>query len=632
MKLLRQSTAKVISFGPFVDATDGKTWETGLVSALDHATTGIKISKNGAALAVRNATVTATTYDAYGNYLVTLDTTDTATLGLLRVQWGDETTSLAVWDDFAVVPANVYDAMVLGTDVMNADVTQWLGTACATPTVAGVPEVDLTRIAGAAVSTTAAQLGVNIVQISEDATAADNAEAVFDNTGYAMSNSTVGTVTTLTGHTAQTGDNYARIGAGGVGLTALMSAAEGTSLRDIVESQRGEHTVHGQVFYVDPVNGDDDVGDGSRDAPYLTVQAAHNNLVTDSAHDCIILMAGEAAAVTTMYEAVTLTKRFLQIRGPGRDFIWTNPTAGTTITLSGDGIGISGVRIQTDATGNGHGVAVTSGADFCGIRKCWFENTRGSGVHITDASNTIIEDCVFEEVGQSGAGRGINLAVSAGSVHHTFIRRCHISNAPNSGIRLGGAGVEDTLIQDCSIHGSGGYGIAIIAGTVDTMICGLCAGDNASGDVSDAGTTTVQAFEHLIDRMDTALTASHGSGSWSSSGLAGARAVTLHAQTGAGAAIPGAVLSIRDSTDTTTLSVVSTDSAGDVDINIDDGTYVVRGVLAGYVIAAQTIAVSADGTINITGTAVTTSTPSAPDGCVLYGTIVREDGAALQGD
>src|SRR3990167_4653326 len=77
---LKQSTQVVVSFGPFLDKTDGVTLETGLVSALDHATTGIMLSKNGGALAVRNPTVTATTYDAHGCYRVTLDTTDTGTL------------------------------------------------------------------------------------------------------------------------------------------------------------------------------------------------------------------------------------------------------------------------------------------------------------------------------------------------------------------------------------------------------------------------------------------------------------------------------------------------------------------------------------------------------------------------
>ena len=90
---LKQSTAFVISFGPFVSPSDGVTLVTTLVSALDHASTGIKLSKAGGALTIRHATVTATTYDGYGNYLVTVDTTDTGTLGRLRVQFVDATTN-----------------------------------------------------------------------------------------------------------------------------------------------------------------------------------------------------------------------------------------------------------------------------------------------------------------------------------------------------------------------------------------------------------------------------------------------------------------------------------------------------------------------------------------------------------
>jgi hypothetical protein len=114
--------------------------------------------------------------------------------------------------------------------VPEVDVTFWLGTAAATPTTAGVPEVDVTywrgqavpattqtgvpevdvtHVSGAAVS--AGVVDVNIVQISGDSTAADNAELFFDGTGYAGTNNVIPTVTTLTGHTAQTGDVYAAL-------------------------------------------------------------------------------------------------------------------------------------------------------------------------------------------------------------------------------------------------------------------------------------------------------------------------------------------------------------------------------------------------------------------------------------
>lgn len=108
---LKQSTSVVVPVGPFVAQTDGVTLKTGLASAIDHASTGIMLSKNGGSMAVRHATVTTSVYDAYGMYKVTLDTTDTNTLGTLRLSFADATTNLPVWQDFMVLPATVYDAL-----------------------------------------------------------------------------------------------------------------------------------------------------------------------------------------------------------------------------------------------------------------------------------------------------------------------------------------------------------------------------------------------------------------------------------------------------------------------------------------------------------------------------------------
>jgi hypothetical protein len=108
---LKQSTSAVVSFGPFVAPADGVTLVTTLVSALDNGSTGIFLAKNGGTLTIRHATVTATTYDAYGNYKVTLDTTDTGTLGAMRMQFAAAASCLPVWQDFMVVPANVWDSL-----------------------------------------------------------------------------------------------------------------------------------------------------------------------------------------------------------------------------------------------------------------------------------------------------------------------------------------------------------------------------------------------------------------------------------------------------------------------------------------------------------------------------------------
>lgn len=132
---LKQSTAVSVVVGPFVDSTDGATPETGLtISQAD-----CQLSKNAAAFAQKN-NATSASHLAGGHYSVPFSTTDTNTLGLLRL-YVNESGALPVWQDFMVVPANVYDSLVGGSDTLNADVTQWSGTNVAAPATAGYPVV-----------------------------------------------------------------------------------------------------------------------------------------------------------------------------------------------------------------------------------------------------------------------------------------------------------------------------------------------------------------------------------------------------------------------------------------------------------------------------------------------------------
>lgn len=144
---LRQSTAsQEILLGPFLDSTDGNTAETGLTIA----NTDIKLWVEGATTEA-SKTSGGATHIASGRYYAVLDATDTATLGKLEINV-HVAGALPVRREFMVVPAAVYDAMILGTDNLDVNTVQWLGTACATPTVAGVPEVDITHIGGDAQS------------------------------------------------------------------------------------------------------------------------------------------------------------------------------------------------------------------------------------------------------------------------------------------------------------------------------------------------------------------------------------------------------------------------------------------------------------------------------------------------
>ena len=122
---LKQSTAVTVKLGPFLDSTDGDTEET----ALTIAQADILLSKNGGAFAQTN-NVAGATHDTKGLYGVPLDTTDTNTLGELRV-YIHESGALAVWETFMVVPANVWDSM-FGADKLQTDVNQWNSVALAT--------------------------------------------------------------------------------------------------------------------------------------------------------------------------------------------------------------------------------------------------------------------------------------------------------------------------------------------------------------------------------------------------------------------------------------------------------------------------------------------------------------------
>lgn len=145
------------------------------------------------------------------------------------------------------------------------DVGGWLGTAPATPTVAGVPEVDVTHVGGSAASTVAGAVDANVVAIGGDAQSAtdlkDFADAGYDPaTNKVQGVVLVDTLTTYTGNTPQTGDSFARIGATGSGLTSLAPSATALSTAQWTNARAGyldninNATLAGASFPTDPAD------------------------------------------------------------------------------------------------------------------------------------------------------------------------------------------------------------------------------------------------------------------------------------------------------------------------------------------------------------------------------------------
>lgn len=265
---------------------------------------------------------------------------------------------------------------------------------------------------------------------------------------------------------------------------------------DVIESNRPHHThsALGEIFYVDPVNGDT-FANGNRGGlsdPLLTLQDAHDNLVTDSNHDLIILVSGDTGGPTTHTVAATTTfsKRYMFVRGPGRDFIITRTGNGDTINITGEGIELSGFQLETAGTGTGDGIEAT--ADFAYIHGIWINDTRGNGILINQAENCVIENNRFQDTGVGGAGDGVQISGTGTSSSNNVIRNNIMEDVQGDGIRVVGGTILDTIIQGNTIHGCTGWGISISSDSTDAIITDNRLGNNTSGDIEDLGTTTVK--------------------------------------------------------------------------------------------------------------------------------------------
>ncbi len=258
----------------------------------------------------------------------------------------------------------------------------------------------------------------------------------------------------------------------------------------MIEHQRGSHTHQpiGNVLFVDPTNGDTHAS-GNRGGitdPYSLVQDCHDNAVTDSNHDLIILLSGASGGATTLTEDVTLSKRYLFVRGPGRDFIWTRTGDGNTISITADGIGISGCQINTaSGAASGNSVSIAS-ADFCKIEKCWFTDVVETAIDVSVGSNYVITGNHI-----SGCNKGVHINSGGGAAQGGVISENSIYTTVSHGIHLAGADASFAEIHHNRIWDIGNDGVTVNASCTDTHISHNEIGNCAIELIDDNGTDTV---------------------------------------------------------------------------------------------------------------------------------------------
>lgn len=130
MRYLRTNTATRVGIGPFLDKTDGVTPEVAITVTSCKLT--MTVDDGGVPTLVLDTAPTASggandmvhiTGDDAGMYDLELAAANVNYLGRAKVIIADAATHCPVWEDFMILPAMIYDSLVLGTDRLDANIT-----------------------------------------------------------------------------------------------------------------------------------------------------------------------------------------------------------------------------------------------------------------------------------------------------------------------------------------------------------------------------------------------------------------------------------------------------------------------------------------------------------------------------
>lgn len=266
-----------------------------------------------------------------------------------------------------------------------------------------------------------------------------------------------------------------------IGLRDIGAAAE-TSKR-LIEGLRQHHSGYGNVFYWDPVNGSDTNDGITPNTACATFAYIHAALVQDWNHDIVMALSGNPSGQTVTTENIEITKNFVFLRGPGRDFlIQSTNDALDSIKITGDGVQVEKMMVGNSPANTKH--AVWSSGDFVHINRLIVYNTN-KGIEIFGGDHINIESCNV----QNNLGYGLKIA---GGANHVDVRTSHFGDNGGNGITIDNAGGTDTIIHDENTsHGNTGYGIEIKAGSTDVVIhSGVNVFNNAAGQILDNGVNT----------------------------------------------------------------------------------------------------------------------------------------------
>jgi hypothetical protein len=237
MQFLRQSTQVIVRVGPFMDATDAVTPETGITLAAADQAEALKAA--GAATVDISGNTFAAITGAGGWYDLTLSTTDTNTIGTLDIVVQDTSVCLPVFCRFQVIEEAAYDTLYAASALPASTTNITAGTittATNVTTVNGLAANVITATSIAADAITAAKIAngaIDAATFAADVDAEILSYVVDDATRIDASALNTASVTTIPAILLDT----AEIGAAGAGLTVLATQASVNTLDDLLDTE-----------------------------------------------------------------------------------------------------------------------------------------------------------------------------------------------------------------------------------------------------------------------------------------------------------------------------------------------------------------------------------------------------------
>ena len=252
-------------------------------------------------------------------------------------------------------------------------------------------------------------------------------------------------------------------------------------LHRLIELQREHHIGTGNVWYWDPYSGNDTYTGTKPNSAFKTFAKAHDS-AADNNHDIIVCIPGNTLGETIADEAITITKNYLFVRGPGRDFI-IEPTTfpEDCIHVSGNGVEISGLQLKTSNVGTWNAVHITNG-NFAYVKDVWIENASGNAMEIDNSTYTIINGGYMRGMSEHGikCGNGANHIWMDALGIHGGIDSVHIDGTTSC--------YEIKITGHSDLHLGSGYGINVLNTSGGGMIrvgSDINIENKSSGDIND---------------------------------------------------------------------------------------------------------------------------------------------------